>query len=93
MEGMEKAVIALGYNAMGIEAYHELTKETNGVKKEFKQCEKEYGKARAEKIMVLSKLHVLEEFLTLKSLTTEDENTLIDELCSLAKKLYELKGE
>lgn len=92
-EEMEKMMTAIAYETMGIEGYYDLIKESDNVKKEYKRFQKEYGKTKAERLIALSKIHVLEHFLTLKNLKTEDENILIDELCVQARKMYELKED
>lgn len=92
-EMLKKIAIAMGYKTSGIQSYYEIVNEDKIITDQKKANIKEFGKVRAEKIDIISRIDVLIGFLMLKNLKTEDENTLIDELCNEAKKLYEMKGE
>lgn len=92
-EKIKQMSIVVGYETMGIDAYYELVKESKAIKKQYKQKVKEIGELETKRLLILSKIDILVGFLTLKILKNEDRNTLIDEMCSLANELKELKGE
>jgi len=92
-DALRKAGIVLGYKMMGYDAYCEMTKDTESVRKQEEESIKEIGKIKTEKIKILSKIDVLIDFLTLKTITPSDENKFIDEMYKLVQELYTLKGE
>lgn len=89
---LQKASVFLGYSMDGIKAYENMVEGEENQKKD-KELIKEYGSKKAKKIETLSRINLLCDFLTLKTLKPEDEDTFIDELCKEAKNLYDLKGE
>ena len=94
MENIIKDMTVLyGYEEMGIDAYYKIVEENKKIKKEMKELKKELGEKQAKYIYLISKVDVLVAFLSLKILKEEDKKTLLKELSSLSKELYELGGE